>query len=108
MTPIRPIETDVRRRASPTCSVVQGRRWGARLRDFRLTMWAARDRAHDQIATAASRALANALGKKAWALFCGQITTFGAGILLTVVVVGVPWSKAAITKSPSTTRWSGA
>lgn len=58
-----------------------------RLRDFRLTMWAARDRENDPVGAATSRALANGLGKKTWALFWGQICTFGLGVVLTVAVV---------------------
>lgn len=59
-----------------------------RLRDFRLTMWSARDRASNPSVAASTRALANAIGKKTWALFLAQIVTFQAGILLTVLVVG--------------------
>jgi len=60
-----------------------------RLRDFRLTMWSARDRTSNPAGAAATRAIANALGKKTWALFWGQIVTFGLGVLLTVIVVAI-------------------
>ena len=40
-----------------------------RLLDFRLTMWATRDRDKDPARAAINRAVANSLGKKTWALF---------------------------------------